>query len=205
MTLRAATIGDLTAIMALERRSFPADAWSEQTMGTEITSAHNVYLVDDDGGEIVGYGGLRALRGAPDADIQTIAYDESRRGRGLGRALLRALLAEAVARGAREVLLEVRVDNPVAEGLYASEGFVELARRPRYYQPDGVDAVVMRLDLRTWGAGGAADAGGASVFRADAGLSDGSGGIVRESGGRPKNGAGESGGRLTNGAGESSV
>ncbi|CDK00310.1 Acetyltransferase (fragment) [Microbacterium sp. C448] len=31
-----------------------------------------------------------------------------------------------------------------------SEGFVEIARRPNYYQPDGVDAIVMRLDLRGW-------------------------------------------------------
>ena len=61
-----------------------------------------------------------------------------------------AALAEAVRRGAAHVFLEVRADNPVAEALYLSEGFVELARRPRYYQPDDVDAVVMRLDLRAW-------------------------------------------------------
>jgi ribosomal-protein-alanine N-acetyltransferase len=46
----------------------------------------------------------------------------------------------------------VRADNPVAQALYASEGFIELGRRPRYYQPDGVDALVMRLDLRGWAA-----------------------------------------------------
>jgi hypothetical protein len=49
----------------------------------------------------------------------------------------------------------VRADNPIAQALYASEGFGELGRRPRYYQPDDVDAVVMRLDLGAWaGAGG---------------------------------------------------
>ena len=55
-------------------------------------------------------------------------------------------------RGARQVFLEVRADNPVAQRLYASEGFVELGRRPRYYQPDDVDAVVMKLDLAGWAA-----------------------------------------------------
>ncbi|MFD5224659.1 ribosomal protein S18-alanine N-acetyltransferase [Microbacterium sp. NPDC058342] len=152
MTLRVAAIVDLAAIMDLERRSFPTDAWSEQTMGTELTSAHNHYLVDEEDGRVVGYGGVRALPGGADADIQTIALDESFRGRGRGRALLRALITEAVARGAKELFLEVRSDNPVAEALYASEGFAELGRRPRYYQPDDVDAVVMRLDLRAWDA-----------------------------------------------------
>lgn len=150
MTLRTATLDDLTAIMQLEKRNFPTDAWSEQTMGAEISSAHNHYLVDDDGGRVVGYGGVRALPGGSDADIQTIALDAEFRGHGRGRMLLRALIGEAAARGARELFLEVRADNPVAEGLYLSEGFVELARRPRYYQPDDVDAVVMRLDLRDW-------------------------------------------------------
>lgn len=152
MTLREATIADLPAIMRLERASFPTDAWSDDTMGTELTSAHTVYLVDEEADAIVGYGGVRTLQGGSDADIQTIALDEALRGQGRGRALLRALIAIAVERGAKELFLEVRADNPVAEGLYASEGFVELGRRPRYYQPDDVDAIVMRLDLRTWSA-----------------------------------------------------
>ncbi|HTN55252.1 MAG TPA: ribosomal protein S18-alanine N-acetyltransferase [Microbacterium sp.] len=150
MTLRAATSDDLAAIMELERRGFPDDAWSEQTMSAEIAGAHNVYLVDVEGDRIVGYGGVRALEGGADADIQTIALDAQFRGRGRGRALLRALAGEAVGRGARELFLEVRADNPVAQALYVSEGFTELGRRPRYYQPGNVDAIVMRLDLRAW-------------------------------------------------------
>ncbi|MFC7765894.1 GNAT family N-acetyltransferase [Leucobacter soli] len=55
------------------------------------------------------------------------------------------LLDEAARRGVHEVFLEVRADNPVARGLYASLGFDEIGVRPRYYQPDDVDAVVMRL------------------------------------------------------------
>ena len=92
------------------------------------------------------------MRGAADADIQTIAIAEGGRGRGRGRALLTALLAEAARRGVRDVFLEVRADNPVAQSLYASEGFVEVGRRPRYYQPDDVDAIVMRLDVAGWAA-----------------------------------------------------
>ncbi|WP_217183005.1 ribosomal protein S18-alanine N-acetyltransferase [Streptomyces sp. AC495_CC817] len=149
MTLREATAADFDAIMAIEHRSFPTDAWSAETMSAELSSPHGRYLVDEVDGAVIGYGGVRALQGGADADIQTIALDREHRGAGRGRALLRALLAAAAERGAREVFLEVRADNPAAWGLYVSEGFEEIGRRPRYYQPDDVDAIVMRLDLRT--------------------------------------------------------
>ncbi|MFY9713459.1 MAG: ribosomal protein S18-alanine N-acetyltransferase [Microbacterium sp.] len=150
MTLRPARPDDLDAIMGIENRSFPSDAWSTETMAAELAGPHGVYLVDEIGGDVIGYGGIRALPGGTDADIQTIAYDAGHRGNGRGRALLRALLAAAVSRGAREMFLEVRADNPAAEGLYRSEGFDEVGRRPHYYQPDDVDAIVMRLDFRGW-------------------------------------------------------
>jgi ribosomal-protein-alanine acetyltransferase len=162
VTIRPAGVSDLDAIMALERASFPTDAWSEPMMREELAAAHNRYLVDEVAGRIVGYAGLRALPGSRDADVQTIAVSEASRGRGRGRALLHALLEQAVDLRAREVFLEVRADNPAAQALYASEGFAELGRRPRYYQPDDVDAVVMRLDLEAWVAArtpDAADAG----------------------------------------------
>ncbi len=165
MTLRTATGDDLGAIMTLERASFPTDAWSESLMAAELASPHGRYLVDVEAGRVVGYGGVRAVRGGADADIQTIAIAEAARGAGRGRALLRALLGEARECGAREMFLEVRADNPVAEALYASEGFVEIARRPRYYQPDDIDAVVMKLDLAAWAAAQASapsDAGACS-------------------------------------------
>ena len=47
----------------------------------------------------------------------------------------------------REVFLEVRADNPGAQSLYESLGFEAIAVRPRYYQPDDVDALVQELVL----------------------------------------------------------
>ncbi|GAA1982945.1 ribosomal protein S18-alanine N-acetyltransferase [Microbacterium pumilum] len=169
MTARRATLDDLESIMVLERASFPTDAWSDAMMREELASPHSWYVVVEEAGNLVGYAGLRAPLGASDADIQTIAIAEGSRGRGRGRALLATLLAEAARRGAAVVFLEVRADNPAAQALYASEGFVELGRRPRYYQPDDVDAIVMRLDLPAWVARPRAD-GGASA--ADAGAVD---------------------------------
>lgn len=156
--IRAATPADLDAIMRLERASFPTDAWSDAMMREELASPHGHYIALEQGGRLIGYAGLRAPAGARDGDVQTIALDETARGRGLGRALLRTLLSKAHERRVREVFLEVRDDNPVARGLYASEGFVEAGRRPRYYQPDDVDAIVMRVDVPAWAAARGEDA-----------------------------------------------
>ena len=147
MAIRVATPGDLDAIMVIENASFPSDAWSSEAMSAELATDYSHYVVDEEDGDVIGYAGLRAIRGSADADIQTIALIEARRGEGRGRAMLRTLLAEASARGAREVFLEVRADNPSAESLYLSEGFEEIGRRPRYYQPDDVDAIVMKVKL----------------------------------------------------------
>lgn len=151
--LRRAGVDDLQAIMRLERATFAADAWSESTLLSELQSSHTHYLVaiatDGSSGEpeIDGYAGLSAPRGALQADIQTIAVAERARRSGLGRALMQQQMTEAWQRGAREMLLEVRADNPGAQTLYESLGFSAIAVRPGYYQPDNVDAVVMRAPL----------------------------------------------------------
>ena len=129
MSIRPATADDLAAIMAIERASFPSDAWSEAMMAGELASPHGSYLVVEEAGRVIGYGGVRAVRGAADADIQTIALDAAERGTGRGRMLLAALLECA-----------------------RNAGFIETGRRPRYYQPDDVDAIIMQLDLVGWDA-----------------------------------------------------
>lgn len=150
--VRRAASADLAAIMAIERASFPTDAWSERAMRETLDGVDTVALAAEDDGRLVGYGAVLAPRGAVDADVLTLAVAEADRGAGTGRALLEGLLEAAEERGARSVFLEVRADNPVAQRLYATRGFSSIGRRPHYYQPDDVDAVVMRLDLPPGGA-----------------------------------------------------
>jgi ribosomal-protein-alanine N-acetyltransferase len=59
---------------------------------------------------------------------------------------MRALMADAARRGAREMFLEVAEGNAAARALYAGLGAAEAGRRRRYY-PDGSDALVLRLAL----------------------------------------------------------
>lgn len=145
--LREAVVDDLDAIWALESAVFGAEAWSREMMREELVADHRRYLVlVDAAGAVQGYAGLLVV--GAEGDVQTIAVVPEARGGGHGRRLMDALLDEALSRGVREVFLEVRADNPVAQSLYRSLGFAEIGVRPRYYQPDGVDAVVMKLEMK---------------------------------------------------------
>ncbi|MDA0632494.1 ribosomal protein S18-alanine N-acetyltransferase [Nonomuraea sp. MCN248] len=140
------TEGDLPEVMAIERATFPLDAWSEGMMRGELAdqprTRHYVVAVADD--VIVGYAGVAVA--SDQADVQTIAVLEAHRAAGVGAAMLDELLAEARRRGAREIFLEVREDNPVARRLYERFGFERIGVRRRYYD-DGTDAITMRRKL----------------------------------------------------------
>lgn len=143
--LRRAGSADLDAIMAIEIPTFGGDAWSPATMGSDLASPYCFYLVDELDGAIVAYAGLRHIPGTSDADIQTIAVRADRRRAGTGRMLMEALIAQAVAEGAREVFLDVRADNESAQRLYLDLGFEQIGVRPDYYPEGPTDAIVMRL------------------------------------------------------------
>ncbi|WP_281186216.1 ribosomal protein S18-alanine N-acetyltransferase [Actinomadura kijaniata] len=147
--LRPMTEADLPAVHALERELFPEDAWSMEMLREELADQPRTrhYVVAEADGGIVGYAGLAVA--ADQGDVQTIGVRADQRGKGLGAALLTALLDEAAKRGADEVFLEVRADNPAARRLYERFGFERVGLRKRYYQPSGVDAVVMRRRART--------------------------------------------------------
>ena len=148
--LRTASVADLHHIMDIERSVFVSDAWSEPTMRGELESENTVYVVATALGApdiVQGYAGLMVPAGATEADVQTIAVAPDVRRMGLGRALMHALLKAARAAGVREVFLEVRADNDGAQAMYDSLGFVGIGVRPGYYQPDDVDALVMKLEL----------------------------------------------------------
>jgi [ribosomal protein S18]-alanine N-acetyltransferase len=146
--LRPMRPDDMPAIMALEQELFPDDAWTPEMFSSELAqgSSRRLYLVAEDGGALAGYAGMM-FTGGTQADVVTLAVDQARWGRGIGTTLLCALVDEAAGRGCTEVLLEVREDNPRARRLYLRHGFVEAGIRRGYYQPSGVDAVVMRKEL----------------------------------------------------------
>jgi [ribosomal protein S18]-alanine N-acetyltransferase len=143
--LRPMRLADLPAVMVLEEELFAPDTWTAAMYRDELSRTDTRwYLVAEDAGAVVGYAGLIAY---PDeAHVATIGVAGARRGEGIGAQLLDALLTEADRRGSPVVLLEVRADNELAQGLYRRRGFAEIGRRRGYYQPSGADAVVMKRE-----------------------------------------------------------
>ena len=141
------TMADLDEILGLEQAVFGAEAWTRQMLAGELEQqpASRYYLVAEDDAGLAGYGGL--LGAGWQGDVLTLAVATDRWGRGIGSALLRALLAEAARRGCTEVFLEVRTDNSRAQELYRRHEFTEIGIRRGYYQPSGADALVMRRSL----------------------------------------------------------
>lgn len=149
--LEPALEGDLAAIMEIERSEFGSDAWSDSAMAADLASEHTRYLVAVSSQSperlIWGYAGMLAPSGGSDGDIQTIAVSPDARRQGIGRGLMLGVHSIAGELGVREIFLEVREDNPHARALYESLDYEEIGVRPGYYQPDNVDAIVMRVSL----------------------------------------------------------
>ncbi|WP_144097135.1 GNAT family N-acetyltransferase [Croceicoccus sediminis] len=74
--------------------------------------------------------GFSTFACAPLVNIHDLAVLPEHRGKGLGRALMRAVATEARKRGACKITLEVLSGNEGAKALYASEGFATYALDP---------------------------------------------------------------------------
>jgi ribosomal-protein-alanine N-acetyltransferase len=160
---RPMTAADLEAVARLEQAAFGAEAWSAAMLAGELAGqpATRYYLVAEQEGVIVGYGGL-LIPGGGQADLVTLAVAPGHWGQGIGGGLLTSLLAEAARRGCAEVCLEVRVDNGRAQRLYRRYGFTPVGVRRGYYQPSGADALVMRKLLGAGPASRGDPAGGST-------------------------------------------
>ena len=82
-------------------------------------------------------------------ELKSMRADPAYRGRGVGKAILLHLLAEARARGYGRVSLETGRPEPFlpARRLYEKLGFAALGVRRGFYSAPPDDAVVMRKDL----------------------------------------------------------
>jgi len=136
---------DLAWVAEQERAIFGGAAWSSALLTQDFAYGGKRYRGVAMDGELVAY----AVYGF-DGDafsLMNLAVVPEARGKGLGRLLVDDFLAEAARLAAHEAWLEVAVNNESALALYRSYGFEDVRVRPRYYQPDDVDALVMRVRL----------------------------------------------------------
>ncbi|WP_225627436.1 GNAT family N-acetyltransferase [Streptomyces werraensis] len=108
------------------------------------------------GSRLVGWGyWLRYGRPThrPHADLEKLAVDAAAHGRGIGRALTTALIADAREAGIEVLTLDARGDNTAALRLYRSLGFTEYGRLTDFVAVGErrYDKVFCMLDFRRRG------------------------------------------------------
>jgi ribosomal-protein-alanine N-acetyltransferase len=139
LEIRRLGYGDLPAVIAVERRAFPAP-WSLAMFVLELSKPSSVCLGATQGNELIGY--LICSRYHTVWHLMNVAVDVDRRRLGVASALLERLFEETVGKGDRYTL-EVRVSNRDAIAMYESFGFRRAGVRRRYYHDNNEDALIM--------------------------------------------------------------
>jgi len=137
---RPMTKADVPAVHQLEVASFRSP-WSQRSLLGECKNKLAHYGVLDDAGEIIAYGGMWII--FEEAHVTNIAVAPQRRRQGLGRRLMKEMIALAIAKGAAVMTLEVRETNYAAQELYRQCGFVQAGVRKNYYSDTGEAAYIL--------------------------------------------------------------
>ena len=146
ITYRVANAFDLAVFVSLDKELFPYSPWSASQYKEEFSSPTRHFVVAvDEAQNIIGYAGVFAPGGA-EADVLTVGVIPSQRGKGVARQLMALITDWAKQQGSIAMMLEVKVDNTEAIGLYESLGYSKLNVRKDYFGA-GLDALVMRLEL----------------------------------------------------------
>lgn len=148
--IRPLRSSDLAAVMAIEEKAHQTP-WTEGMFFAALmhTNYHNWALVDQQG-QILAYA-VQLVE--PDVvNLMTIAVAPDRQGLGLGELLLTwlELFIESRPREPYVQLLEVRVSNEKARGLYTKLGYQQIGVRKAYYECENgrEDALVLQKDLQ---------------------------------------------------------
>jgi RimJ/RimL family protein N-acetyltransferase len=156
--IRVATDADEAALVALDRATWSTVA----TPAPPPPAEHGFFdgrggprdvLVAVVDGAVAGYAHLGPATPVPSNAhvlmLHGLAVDPARQGRGVGRALVAAALADARGRGARRLRLRVLGHNAAARRVYEACGFVVEGVLREEFVLDGryVDDVLMAVDL----------------------------------------------------------
>jgi len=142
ITVRAIEATDAALLAGLHKLGFP-DPWDERAFATLMATPGTFGVL---AGTVQPLGFILCRLAADEAELLTLFVPENYRRNGIATALIDRVVAEAGAAGVTALYLEVADDNEPGRAFYAARGFVEVGRRPRYYQAE-VDALIMKRSL----------------------------------------------------------
>ncbi len=144
LEIRLAEGRDLTAVEKIERESF-LEPWSRLSFRQSLYDPGCLFLVAEGEEKVLGYAiGWIVI---DELHIGNLAVHPQKRGEGIGKRLLTALISRGVKKGCKLATLELRKSNQIALNLYAKEGFRPVAVRRNYYRRPKEDAIVMIKEL----------------------------------------------------------
>ncbi|HEX7044235.1 MAG TPA: ribosomal protein S18-alanine N-acetyltransferase [Burkholderiales bacterium] len=143
--LRPMRESDLNAVLEVERAAYEFP-WSRAIFRDCLRVGYHCFVYEA-AGTLCGHGIMSI--GAEECHLLNICVHPDYQRRGLGRALVKFLLAFAQRKRAQVALLEVRVSNAGAYKLYTQLGFDEIGIRKDYYPARNgrEDAIILARDL----------------------------------------------------------
>ena len=139
LLIRSMEVGDIDAVLAIERVSSP-DPWTPGILHDELHGTGRCYHVATIDGHVVAFCGILIQVG--EAHVTNIAVAPGVRGRRIAAHLLLPSVRWALDQHVGALTLEVRVGNEPAIRLYRRFGFAPVGTRPAYY-PNGDDALIL--------------------------------------------------------------
>jgi ribosomal-protein-alanine N-acetyltransferase len=136
---------DLDGVLAVEAESF-TNPWTRDMYAWELQnrSVCHIYVVRTPECTVAGFCAFWLV--FDEIHINNVALRPPFRGRGIGTALMRHVLAEGKRLGAKRATLEVRASNADARRLYERLGFYVAATRRNYYTHPVEDALILWRD-----------------------------------------------------------
>ena len=140
MNIEKMTSKTVEAVAKLEAQCF-STPWSHKDLVSELNNPWAIWITAMENDSLAGYLGIQY--GPDGADIMSIATSPDFRGKGVAKKLLSHMESQLKDLHLKWITLEVRPSNASALALYASQGFGQVGRRPKYYQKPTEDALLL--------------------------------------------------------------
>ena len=144
MIITKMTAAHVPQVAELEKLCF-SDPWSEKSVASELENDLSLWLVALEDDRVAGYVGSQSVCG--EADMMNVAVHPDYRRRGIGEAVINALIDELKVGEIHSLTLEVRASNAPAIALYEKLGFSQVGLRKNYYRNPREDALILRKEL----------------------------------------------------------
>jgi ribosomal-protein-alanine acetyltransferase len=143
--VRPSRAEDAPAVHELLKCSPEAAQWTEWGFKELLGWRGVLALVREEGRKVIGF--IIGRQVGEEAEILNAAVIVTKRRKGEGGALLKAMMDEFRARQVSRVFLEVRESNEAGIAFYRKHGFSKTGRRAGYYRDPDEAAIVMEMKL----------------------------------------------------------